>query len=335
MKKSKTLKRFAAMLLAGTMTFAMGTSAFAAGVTENPTSVTLTKTVSADDYVKSPNTVFTFEVNPAGQETDENQVITAYAGIAGGIYFANGANQITFTPASNMTQTTALSLDVTVFEIPGIYHYTVKETEGSYDGMTYDSKTYDVYVYVENGDDDFEITAVESRQNGTKSDLVFSNEYETNKLTLTKVIEGNQSNKSKKFDFTVTINGADGEAYIALQNGTETTLTSGTSATFTLGNNESVEIYGLSENDTYTIEEADYSNDGYVATISGDGTVDESNALKVSGTEGTEDNAVTYTNTKEVSTPTGIITNVLPYVLMLVTAAGLALVFLRKREYDR
>lgn len=366
MKKNEIMKRLSAIILAGTMTFAMGTSVFATEQAYEPmplcetegtdclTSVTLTKTVTAGANVKAPNTSFTFSVAPADQETDAKGVVTAYAGITDGLKFGLNKNTITFTPSdTSFTKTTEISIDKTKFTIPGVYHYQVKENKGSYDGMTYDSTIYDVYVYVENDTNSSNgliVSAVESKKaesnnvelmcekpkcEESKCDISFENTYTTNKLTLKKVITGNQAHKSKEFKFTLTINGAAGEKYTAVNGKTTTVLTSGTSVTYDLGNDETVVIYGLSANDTYTIVEEDCSKDGYVTTITGDGTVDTTNKLKVTGTEGTADKAVTYTNTKQVTPPTGIITNVLPYVLMVVTAAGLAFVFLRKREYDR
>lgn len=338
MKNSKIMKRLSAVILAGTMMFAMGTGVFAAGLVEKPTSITITKTVTAGENVKAPNTSFTFSVSPAAQETD-GDVVTAYTGVSNGLYFRSGSDTIKFTADdTSFSKTTEISLDKNAFTLPGVYHYKVKETAGSYDGMAYDSKEYDVYVYLENDPDSsngLKISAVESKYNGTKSDLTFNNVYTTNKLTLKKNIEGKQANLKKEFKFTLTITGTAGEKYTAVNGDSTQVLTSGTSVDYYLGNGETVVIYGLSATDTYTIVEEDCSSDGYVTKITGNGTVDANNNLKITGTEGTADNAVTYTNTKSVSTPTGVITNVLPYVLMIVTAAGLAVVFLRKREYNR
>lgn len=352
MKKNEIMKRLSAIILSGTMMFAMGTSVFATeqayepmplceteetGGTNSLASVTLTKTVTTGAYVKAPNTSFTFSVASADQETDSKGVVTASEGITGGLYFATGKDTITFTPSdTSFSKTTEISIDKTKFTIPGIYHYEVKETAGSYDGMTYDSTTYDVYVYVENDTNSSNgliVSAVESKNNGIKSALTFNNKYDTNTLTLKKVITGNQAHKSKEFKFTLTINGAAGEKYTAVNGDNSQELTSGTPVTYDLGNDETVVVYGLSANDTYTIVEEDCSKDGYVTTIAG---ADETDKLTATGTVDIEKGEnVTYTNTKQVNPPTGIITNVLPYVLMVVAAAGLAFVFLRKREYDR
>ena len=46
----------------------------------------------------------------------------------------------------------------------------------------------------------------------------------------------------------------------------------------------------------------------------------------------TGDDAVTYTNTKEVTTPTGIMMDMAPYMLMVLAAAVMAVVFLRRKN---
>lgn len=336
MKKCKIMNRLAAMALAGTMLAAMGTNVFATDAPQSLSTVSLTKTVKAGDNVKMPNTSFSFSVTPAGEVKDTNGVIKAYAGVQGGMKFATGKDVLTFTPDdTSFSKTTDISLDVSKFSAPGIYHYIVSESTGSYDGMTYDSSKYDVYVYVENdGNGKLKISAVESKLGENKKALSFENTYATNKLTIKKVITGNQAHLSKEFKFTLKIDGVAGEKYTAINGNNTQTLVSGTSVDYYLGNEETVVIYGLSANDTYTIVEEDCSGDGYVTTIAGDGTVDETNRLQISGKEGTSDKAVTYTNKKEVSTPTGIVTNVLPYAMMVAFAGGIAVVFLRKREYE-
>ena len=141
-------------------------------------------------------------------------------------------------------------------------------------------------------------------------------------LTISKTVAGNQGDKTKDFTFTIKVDGADGEKYYV--NGT-TTLVSGTPADITLKNGESVTIYGLSEDDEYTVTETDYTADGYTTTI--DGT----EGREKSGTISADTN-VAFVNTKNATTPTGIVMNIAPYVLMVAVAAVLAVVFLRKRN---
>lgn len=340
MKTGKTLRRLAAAVLAGTMMLAMSTSAFAAGVTtpdsDGNTQVTLTKTVTAEANVKAPNTSFTFAIanGSATTKTENGKNVVVYAGVPGGAYFADGADTITFTPAdTTFTKTTNISFDVSKFPTPGVYRYVVTETAGTYEGITYDGASYYMDVYVINGTNGNAIQAVTTIKNGTtsaKSDLTFTNSYTTNDFTLKKVVAGNQADMSKKFSFTIKVDGAAGEEYATSKSGV--VLTSGTAATVELGHEETITVYGLSAEDTYTIVESSYASDGYETTITG---ADETTGLTATGKVADADDTVVYTNTKAVTTPTGIITNVLPYVLMVAAAAALVFVFLRKREYDR
>lgn len=336
MKKSKTFRRLAAVLLAGTMIMAMGTSAFAE---DEPTPVTpvtsvdVTKKVIAEANVLAPKEDFVFSVSPvtvAEGTTADGAVV--YSGEVGGAFFAEGANTISFAPDGNLEQSTQITLNSTVFNKPGIYRYQVTETAGSNDGMSYSTASYYLDLYVVNGSEGYVIEgAIARNADGTKTEgIVFENTYTTNNLTLKKIVTGNQADLSKKFNFKVTIQGVDGEKYAVEVNGVvKNSISSGEEATYPLGNNDVVTIYGLSENDKYTIEEEDYSSDGYTTTITG---ADNQEKLTATGKTDDGDDAVVYTNTKNVSTPTGIVMNIAPYVLMVVVAAVLAIVFLRKRN---
>lgn len=133
---------------------------------------------------------------------------------------------------------------------------------------------------------------------------------------------------------------------------------------FTLKHNQRLHVYGLSDTDTYTVVEETAT--GYVTTVngyivetsevgkltphaSGDGYTNtglknnstDSNTFK--GTLGhkqdndgaeIKDVTVLYENNREAVSPTGIVTNVAPYALLVVIAAAGCFVFLRKRDED-
>lgn len=334
MKKSKTFRRLAAVLLAGTMIMAMGTSAFADDEPTPVTSVDVTKKVTAEEKVQAPNESFIFSVVPVtvGDGTTVDGAVV-YSGIAGGASFAEGKNTISFAPGDALEKSTQITLNAGVFEKPGIYRYQVDETAGNYDGMTYSTASYYLDLYVVNGSNGLVIEGAIARDvvSGKKETAIeFENVYSTNDLTLKKVVTGNQANLSQKFDFYVTINGVSGEKYTVEVNGeAKEPITSGERIKYTLGHNDVVTIYGLSANDTYVIEEENYSSDGYTTTITG---ADTANGRIATGKTDTADDNVVYTNNKEVTTPTGIVMNIAPYILMVAVAAVLAVVFLRKRN---
>lgn len=337
--KKKAVSRLAAMLMTGAMMvtmFGMSVCAEEPVATSTPiTSVPVTKTVTAEENVRAPYTSFQFRVVP-GEPTKLDNGTVIYEGVQGGAYFASGADVIDFTNKGEvLTGETSISLDVTKFEIPGVYRYVVSEVAptNQYDGITYSTKTYNLDVYVELEDGVNKITAVTldgtAVATGKASSAAFENAYATNNLTVTKKITGNQADMDKEFEFTITINGAEGETYTLIQDGAKTTVTSGTSVKVSLGNEASVTVYGLSASDTYTIVEEDTSSDGYETTIAG---ADETEKLTASGKADTADDSVVYTNDKNVTTPTGILMSYAPYILMVVVAGAAVVLFLRRRN---
>ncbi|MGF0039257.1 QVPTGV class sortase B protein-sorting domain-containing protein [Peptoniphilaceae bacterium SGI.131] len=201
--------------------------------------------------------------------------------------------------------------------IPGIYRYDLSENKGTVDGMTYDETKYtvDVYVTLENGQKQAKAVVYKgegktdaSQINDGKSNIEFKNTYKTHKLTVKKVIEGNAADMGKKFKFTITVNGADGEKYAT--NKENLTLTSGQAANVELGHNESIEIMGLSEKDTYTVTEdsQNYTSEGQVSTAQAMGNADKT---------------VTVKNSLTTEVPTGVVETVAPFVVLI----GLSLVF--------
>ncbi len=337
MKKRK-LGRISAMVAASAMMmslFGMNVSA-----AESMTSVDVTKTVTTDGNTYAPNTTFNFSVATAGAGEYDGNVV--YAGVEGGLTAESGA---TFSPSGDAPAASyeakgSLEVDVSVFEKPGVYHYTVTETAGTYSGITYDNSSYDVYVYVYVDGDDMYVGHVVSVKDGKKTDLAFTNDYGkdndgTHDLKVTKTIQGNQAVIDQKFDFTVQINGTAGEWYkvVVKENstaaGTESKIVSGAEAvTYQITNGGSIQIYGLSDDDTYTVVETAANEDGYTTTIGGSATKDG----KATGVVTEDSTVISYVNEKNAVTPTGVIMTVAPYVLIVAVAGVLAVLFLRRRR---
>lgn len=347
LKNNKHFRRFAAALMAGTMMVSMfGMTAFAAEP-QNITSMGITKTVKAESDVLMPNTSFSFTVatGSAGTAVDaDNNQVSVNAGVEGGAYFSVEGDKkvytgnVTFTPdQADNSETIELLFDAGVFEKPGVYRYTITENDTAYDGITKDNAVYTLDLWVTDPDEDgknFIVEGAVANKNGSASkstSITFDNQYETNDLSLKKVIDGNQGNLKDTFTFKVTITGADGEEYATdypVPGGTAV-LVSGQEYTFTLGHNDTVHVYGLSEMDTYTIVET--QADGYTTTITGADMMDESTRT-AEGNVAMADDAVVYTNTRQVTTPTGVVLNIAPYIAMVALAGVLAFVFLRRRH---
>ena len=137
----------------------------------------------------------------------------------------------------------------------------------------------------------------------------------------------------------VQIDGESGEKYYVeygtygesgFVKGSETViLTSGAPTEITLGHNGAVKVYGLDDNDTYTITEQNANTNGYTLKIN-----DQADGDGVASGTISADGTVKYENKKDATTPTGVIMNVAPYALMVVIAVAGVAVFMRKRVED-
>ena len=342
--KRRMNKRMATAALAGAMVLSMnGMSAFAA-----VTDFNLTKEVTTDGNTHAPNTAFSFTIEEGGASTFEGAVVSA--GVAGGLIL-DTANDFSFAPeadtSASYTKTGKIKVDATKFTEPGVYHYLVTETKGTYNGVTYDVTPRHVYVYVVNGTDGYEVEAVKVVKDGEKDkadDLKIVNIYgdgtpddDIHDFIIKKTVTGNQGNKNKEFSFTVTIDGDDTdkagkEKYKAVK--TPKTgdpeimhITDEEAATFTLMDGETLHIYGLSEKDEYTVTEADYSTEGYTTSVKANNAKGK---LEADGVE------VEFINDKNVGPATGVAMTFAPYVLLVAAAGGLGAVGLgkKKREDD-
>ena len=336
--KKKFSTRLMAALMAGTLAAGMmGMNVSAAGVHSGNPITTIPKNVMTDGNTMAPNTTFEFEVAvaDAGTFNDRNKNQVVYKGIDGGLTAETGA---AFTPggkgsaAETYTAEGSLKTDAAVFKRPGVYHYTVTEKANNYEGVTTDTTSYDVYVYVYNRTDGLYVGNVVSAKNGDKADLIFNNDYgqdknkdTTHDVVIKKVITGNQAVESDTFQLVVTVTGTAGEKYkVTLDNAEQNPLTSGEKATYTVTNNTKIHIYGLTKGDkVQAIEEA--NTQGYQATY----TTGLSEGTLTISRDGSE---ATVTNTKNSTSPTGIILNYGPYILMIVLAGSMAAFFFFKRN---
>lgn len=344
--KRRMNKRMATAALAGAMVLSMNGMAWAA-VDE----FDLTKEVTTDGNTHAPNTVFSFTITEGDASTFEGAKVSA--GVEGGLTL-DTANDFSFAPgdevSASYTKTGKIKVDATKFTKPGVYHYIVTETQGTYDGITYDVTPRHVYVYVINGDTEgtYVVDSVKVVKDGdtAKADnLKIVNIYgdkdnpdkdNVHDFIIKKTVTGNQGDKNMDFSFTVTINGddkdkADKEMYKAVK--TPKTgepeimpIIDEEATTFTLMDGETLHIYGLSENDEYTVTETDYSAEGYTTTV-------PDNAK---GKLTKDETMVEFINDKNVGPATGVAMTFAPYVLLVAAAGGLGAVVLgkKKREDD-
>lgn len=329
-------RRAVALTMAAALTAALPVGAFAEG--ENATTeAAITKQITKAETTYAPNTSFGFAVANGAAIPAQNVL----AGVTGGAVMGN---PVAFTPtAESIGQTTLsgqtqITFDASVFTAPGIYHYTVTENAGDYDGVTYDTTVKDLMVYVVNGTDtDFAVDGyVISNPDGTKSD-VFSNDYGqqndlVHDLTITNTVTGNQGDLTKPFTYTVIMAPAEsGEKYLlVIDDDLNGSIEVGdTPVEFTLTHGQTAVLHGLSPNDQFTVVQDDYSDEGYTSSATLDGT--PVTDLTVQGTI-TADATAAYVNDRSVTPPTGLVQEKAPYLAMLVGAAGLVTMLLFRRR---
>lgn len=316
--------------------------------------VTITSTLTMNKDAVEPNAQFKYLISPAETSELTNTGMPVTAGVEGAVSlsptsvnFSNkGLTSTENTGEETKTITAKLSAEIktSLFKAPGIYRYKITQTPSGLDGLnvTYKELFLDVYVEnEENGGSGYVVKGCILRTEAGSGEKTagFLNKYVTHKLTITKVVKGNQGDKNKDFNFTFTIKGADGESYeyATVKNGattmSQTPATSGTAVTVSLKHGESVIVYGLSSEDKFAVTEADYHSEGYKTSykIGDDTSSTEGNSIAEKGI-GTSDTTVTFTNTKEATVPTDVIRTVVPYAAIVAFAAVMGVVFFRPRR---
>lgn len=339
--KKRALKCMSVMLSAGMilMSAVSGTAVYAAqkdGAVPQIATITAEITKETNDY--APATSFEYTISPGSpvEATVDSDAI--YAGVEGGAAI-NGT--ILSKPEENdigkttvTAGTTNISINPASFTKPGIYRYEVKEIAGNYEGITYadEIKFFDVYITNKtDGTEGLEVGSyrfTDVKTPSEKDDGVFTNAYDVHNLTVQKTVTGNQGDKKKDFSFTLKTSGAEGERYYMTVGNQTFALEKDQERTITLQDNQKAVIYGLSNSDSYTVTEADYSKDGYTTTIDGTKTNTASGTIS-------KDITLAVTNHKNVSTPTGIVLQFAPYILMILCAGAAAFVFLRRKKEFR
>lgn len=331
----KTKKLLACLIAAATM-FTMGSTAFAEEV-ETPTTytdqskVTIKKQYNLEGQGSSPAEDFTFEVDKTSVSdsaiTDPDNMPNI------------SINSIHFDEKS---ATSSASTDITLppYDSVGVYTYTITEKSGNTAGVIYDTSSVVLKVTVV--DDNGELKRIVSlEKDGTKlSDdgNAFTNTYRAGTLDIFKNVDGNLGDKKKYFAFDVTLNGQSGKntaksfsvGKTSYEENPET-IRLGVKTTFHLKHGETLDIKNLPYGLTYTVEEYDYTSDGYTTTVNNNDGRTLENQKVDSATQ-----AAAFTNTKNGKIDTGINLTTLPYILVfagVIVIAGAAFIT-RRRKYE-
>ncbi|MFI3170168.1 MAG: FctA domain-containing protein [Faecalibacterium sp.] len=158
----------------------------------------------------------------------------------------------------------------------GAHVYTLSELDGGITGYTYDETVYTITVNVSYDDSavlqaDVKYTNAAGAPLSTDEVLPFSNGYQASNLVIMKRLEGDLADTADGFSFTLTFSGDGADetyAYTIHRNGSNQIehehMT--TTETFTLSGGEWIYFEEIPTGMSYTVVEADYSQEGYVTT---------------------------------------------------------------------
>ncbi|WP_295766797.1 Spy0128 family protein [uncultured Holdemanella sp.] len=237
--------------------------------------------------------------------------------------------------------------DITFETFPhaGLYEYTIRETAGTENGITYDTAAYHLNVYVVNKENgNLEVRSITAEKDGAKQEeLSFTNTYRKNSsLTISKSTEGMHADKTKDFEFTIKFERAATESdeidvYTGIIGEETVNCKVDEETTFELHDGESLVFDCLPAGTRYVVKEV-AAEDGYTPSIKivengvetqGE-TVSERDGISSAATGtnlvGENENEVVFTNTYEDIPLTGIILNNWPFIILIILAIG-ALLF--------
>lgn len=243
--------------------------------------------------------------------------------------FAEGA-------ATAVGATDVIEISLPEYTNVGVYHYTLTETDAGIAGVTYNQhRLHIVVTVVQQEDDQVRVAAVHVESNTGKDDVIL-NTYAAGDLHVTKTVAGNLGDREKAFHFTVTFNApvVDGQTKtvnsaivykLAGEVQTAPVFEDGVcEVEFDLKHGETASFENLPVGVTYTVEEDNYSTEGYETTTS----------ENEEGTIASGVTAVEFTNTKNTDVDTGISLDSAPYFLMLAVAVFGMVALVSKKRYE-
>lgn len=362
----KNVNKLMAVITTSILVATMSLTAFAAN------QITIPKKVPTDvnNHTMAPETTFELELTAgpdastvdlkAGDNTYTYQLTKGTAEQISHMTISGAAfSDITAYPSDGVYQADfAISVPDSIYSVPGVYSYTVKEKNGGYSGITYDANTYYMYVSVVNKEEGgVKVDSVViAKDNGDKiADI--TNDFgadgnidSTHDLTITKSVTGNAGELAKEFTFKISIRpkadtGANANQEFQLKDAsgaTKNIKADGEATSVTLTNTQAVYIYGLTKDYDVFVSENEAGLNGYTTTYKitddGAGNTTADQALTDANAKATvnalaDGATLTIINHRENVTPTGVAMDIAPYALMIVLAGSAAVTFLRKKEY--
>lgn len=340
------MKKVISVLLALIFVLSMGTMALAdtkPSPSPSPTTPTYTdvSTVTIHKTYEATNTGTTSPAETFNFTIENTGVTNAASGVTVNNMPTPTIGSVSYSAGEAGSANKTKDVTVTLPDYPsvGVYTYTIKETAGNTAGVTYRTSDIKLVVTVIEQNGLVRIAAVHTEgQDGEKSDTFSDNTYSAGSLEISKTVTGIMGDKTKYFKVTVTLNGETGKTYARtytvaggskIENGTDnctsSTIAVGTPKDFYIKNGETLEIENVPYGVTYTVDEADYSEEDYTAT--GEVTTAE--------TVDAATETVSITNDKGGTVDTGVIMDNLPFIVIAVLAvAGMTVIVSRKRSAE-
>ena len=330
MKKTTKMK----MVLIGLtclMTVGMQMDVFADDTDKVPTVEKVCKHFEMAEGIAAPEVTFSFIAEKVTTDAPDATIGTLTYSNADTTTVENGLSS--FDKEAEITFGT--------FPHAGLYEYTISETAGTGDGITYDTASYNLNVYVVNNDDgSLEVKSITAEKDGEKqNELSFTNTYRKNSnLTISKKTEGEYADKTKDFDFTIEFEKAATESdevdvYTGKIGDETVDCKVGEETTFKLHDGESLVFNALPAGTRYVVSEV-AAKDGYTPQIKVvengkltlERSVSEDNGISSAETEtnlvGENENKVEFTNTYQDIALTGIVLNNWPFIILIILAIG-------------
>lgn len=358
------LKKLFAGVVAAAMMLTMAVPAFAAESNLKDGKIELTKTFTAVNRgTTSQEEDFTFTitagatVNGKRVEVANNKDLTGVPNFGTDNRLEKNVDDLTagVTGKESGTFTIDPKEELKITR-PGIYYYTVTETNKGVQGVTYaepltmkvtagyaTADATELTYWVALTRDTAETNFLFDQDKKVGQDKAFENTYSAGALVITKAIRGSNGDRAHEFNFTITLSGPKGTKVSYMVNNDPTTDTIGEDGTLTISNikmadNGQFVISNIPYGVTYTISEA---TEGYTATAKkGSDTANLTTTDTTAAYTDSVDAASTtiaFTNTLgNTVIDTGVILDNAPYMLMLAVVAGgaMTLVIKKRREEE-
>ena len=335
--------------------------------------VTITQKIDMTGAVDAsvPSVTFTYTVAANGTVTGADASVPAYAGITEGVDTTTAVFGDDDTKGNDgfVTETFNVDFSDVTWTGVGVYRYKLTYTKDNAAVTVPANDALYLDVYVGNDDEGgykvlyYVLTSDGGNLNYNKDTGAynyqskkdsFTADYDTYSLTVKKYITGDMATMSETFDFTVNFTNLP-EGVQLKKGGNDI---SGNAITDKLGNGNTIVITGIpavakdGTQVSYTVSEKFATSRGYntkyevntdvaawqgtsaekIEGVDEDGTTTMTSKSQNMSTSTT--NVIEFNNNKESVSPTGIVMNVAPYVLLVVVAAAGCFVFLRKRRED-